>query len=107
MRSSTPKRAPRTPDSRTGRYPSFSAHLLEMRGGLVFKAHGLSYHSTLGVRVIKQKKKVWHLAEDAVLPVEVRRRVNADGKLEARNDPEGNNLKRFEDVCLKKGPGTG
>jgi len=27
------------------------------RGGLVFKAHRLSYHSTLGLRVIKKKKK--------------------------------------------------
>jgi len=28
------------------------------RGGLVFKAHRLSYHSTLGSRVITKKKKV-------------------------------------------------
>jgi len=28
------------------------------RGGLVFKAHRLVYHSTLGWRVIKKKKKV-------------------------------------------------
>jgi len=27
------------------------------RGGLVFKAHRLFYHSTLGSRVIKKKKK--------------------------------------------------
>jgi hypothetical protein len=27
------------------------------RGGLVFKAHRLLYHSTLGSRVIKKKKK--------------------------------------------------
>ena len=26
------------------------------RGGLVFKAHGLAYHSTLGWRVIKKKE---------------------------------------------------
>ena len=26
------------------------------RGGVVFKAHGLLYHSTLGVREIKKKK---------------------------------------------------
>ena len=44
--------------------PSFSAvlHLLDrnvnrFRGGLVFKAHRLLYHSTLGLRVIKKKKK--------------------------------------------------
>jgi hypothetical protein len=28
-----------------------------LRGGLVFKAHRLLYHSTLGSRVIKKKKK--------------------------------------------------
>ena len=28
------------------------------RGGLVFKAHRLLYHSTLGLRVIKKKKNV-------------------------------------------------
>ena len=28
------------------------------RGGLVFKAHRLAYHSTLGWKVIKKKKKV-------------------------------------------------
>ena len=28
------------------------------RGGLVFKAHRLLYHSTLGSRVIKKKKKI-------------------------------------------------
>ena len=28
------------------------------RGGLVFKAHRLVYHSTLDLRVIKKKKKV-------------------------------------------------
>ena len=31
--------------------------LLVCRGGLVFKAHRLVYHSTLGLRVIKKKKK--------------------------------------------------
>jgi len=37
------------------------------RGGLVFKAHRLLYHSTLGSRVVKKKKKVMRelpLAED-------------------------------------------
>ena len=28
----------------------------QFRGGLVFKAHRLVYHSTLGLRVIKKKK---------------------------------------------------
>jgi len=30
---------------------------LRFRGGLVFKAHRLLHHSTLGLRVIKKKKK--------------------------------------------------
>ena len=30
--------------------------MLRFRGGLVFKAHRLVYHSTLGLRVIKKKK---------------------------------------------------
>ena len=30
---------------------------LRFRGGLVFKAHRLVYHSTLGLGVIKKKKK--------------------------------------------------
>ena len=29
------------------------------RGGLVFKAHRLSYHSTLGLRVMTKKMKTW------------------------------------------------
>ena len=29
----------------------------QFRGGLVFKAHSLVHHSTLGLRVIKKKKK--------------------------------------------------
>ena len=32
------------------------------RGGLVSKAHRWSYHSTLGLRVIK-KKKIWDLGD--------------------------------------------
>ena len=34
------------------------------RGGLVFKAHRLVYHSTLGLRVIKKKKKIGRLPAD-------------------------------------------
>ena len=30
----------------------------QFRGGLVFKGHGLWYHSTLGLRVIKKKKTI-------------------------------------------------
>jgi len=32
---------------------------LRFRGGLVFKAHRLLYHSTLGLRVIKKKQKMY------------------------------------------------
>jgi len=34
------------------------------RGGLVFKAHRLVYHSTLGLRVIKKKKKTRETGRD-------------------------------------------
>jgi hypothetical protein len=34
------------------------------RGGLVFQAHGLVYHSTLGLRVIKKKKNTPALSTD-------------------------------------------
>ena len=34
------------------------------RGGLVFKAHGLVYHSTLGLRVTKQHGQGRHLGAD-------------------------------------------
>ena len=33
-----------------------SRNVKRLRGGFVFKAHGLLYHSTLGLRVIKKKK---------------------------------------------------
>jgi len=36
-------------------------------GGLVFKAHRLLYHSTLGLRAIKKKKKVHALVGRGVL----------------------------------------
>jgi len=37
------------------------------RGGLVFKAHRLVYHPTLGLRVIKKKKKKKNLVEFRLL----------------------------------------
>jgi len=37
-----------------------------LRGGLVLKAHRLLYHSTLGSRVIKKKKRVEDLNVFAV-----------------------------------------
>jgi len=36
-----------------------SRNVKRFRGGLVFKAHRLLYHSTLGWRVIERKKKSW------------------------------------------------
>ena len=46
-------------------------NMQRFRGGLAFKAHRLSYHSTLGFRVIEKKKKKKRL--DAHRPgVEVR-----------------------------------
>jgi len=39
------------------------------RGGLVFKAHRLLYHSTLGLRVIKKKTKKLYAAELAAVQV--------------------------------------
>ena len=41
-----------------------SRHVERFRGGLVFKAHRLLYHSTLGSRVIKKRKKrsIWFCA---------------------------------------------
>jgi hypothetical protein len=44
-------------------------------GGLIFKAYGLVYHSTLDWRVIK-KKKIWNLA-----PAHFSRSVSSVGQL--------------------------
>ena len=38
----------------------YRGNVQRFRGGLVFKAHRLVYHSTIGLRVIKKKKKVGH-----------------------------------------------
>ena len=47
-------------------FTSSSSVCTLFRGGLVFKAHRLLYHSTLGLRVIKKKKKKY--------PADARRR---------------------------------
>jgi len=41
-------------------YPSWhvDGHVQRFRGGLVFKAHRLLYHPTLGLKLIKKKKKL-------------------------------------------------
>ena len=41
-----------------------SRNVERFRGGLVFKAHRLSYHSTLGSRVTKKKKKYLRSGEE-------------------------------------------
>ena len=52
--------------------PSSEPHLghveavQRFRGGLVFKAHRLLYHSTLGSRVIKKKKDLGHFVDGDV-----------------------------------------
>ena len=43
-------------------FPAEGPRRETFRGGLVFKAHGLVYHSTLGWRVIKKKKQTCLLA---------------------------------------------
>ena len=42
----------------TGGRASKVRNVKQFRGGLVFKAHRLLYHSTLGLRVITKKKKL-------------------------------------------------
>ena len=59
------------------------------RGGLVFKAHRLVYHSTLGLRVIKKKKRLRDASQHG-------RQLR-----EAAAEREGNKLKAFQDFCLK------
>ena len=61
--------------------------LQRFRGGLVFKAHSLVYHSTLGSRVIKKKKKTRY--NQIVRQPEwctVRRRVHTAGAQNAANN---------------------
>jgi len=45
-----------TPSSLACALQLLSRNVKRFRGGLVFKAHRLLYHSTLGLRVIKKKK---------------------------------------------------
>jgi len=45
-----------------------AATLKRFRGGLIFKAHRLLHHSTLGFRVIKKKKAVTLIASFTEVP---------------------------------------
>jgi len=49
------------------------------RGGLVFKAHILLYHSTLGLRVIQKKKKKDDVDAEAIPLAERARAVLEKG----------------------------
>jgi len=48
---------PRLADRRHGTLPPLGRNVKRFRGGLVFKAHRLVYHPTLGSRVIKKKEE--------------------------------------------------
>ena len=50
--------APAKADGLTFEEQLLHRNVQRFRGGLVFKAHRLLYHSTLGLRVIKKKKMV-------------------------------------------------
>jgi len=58
----------------------WSYHVKRFRGGLVFKAQRLMYHSTLGLRVIKKKK---YQTRRTAAKREARRKGSARG--DARN----------------------
>ena len=53
-------RGVRKPDSDRTRGVLLYRKVQRFQGGLVFQAHSLWYHSTLGLRVIKEEKKVLH-----------------------------------------------
>ena len=54
-----------------------------IEGGIVFKAHRLSYHSTLGLRVIKKKKRDRNLKDDRAVRAALRGRHDGrDGHVE-------------------------
>jgi len=50
---------------RGGRHLLLHRHVQRFRGGLVFKAHRLVYHSTLGLRVLKKKVGTSNMRESA------------------------------------------
>ena len=66
------------------------------RGGLVFKAHRLVYHSTLGLRVIKKKKK--QAVPGAAPPSKSLPWL----RLMTASERRRNNWKSFKDFCLKR-----
>ena len=93
--------------SRVGTLPYINVQ--RFRGGLVFNAHRLVYHSTLGLRGIKKKKKIkgetdrgWDGAPNP--ETSTLRRVRMWRVYGLRFRVEGllwKNLKRIKDFCLK------
>jgi len=83
-------------------FADMTRNVKRFRAGLVFKAHRLVYHSTLGWRVIKKKKK---------------NRIEAFGadeqseegiRMEAAFRPRGeNNLEGYKSSQLKNGSSQG
>jgi len=85
--SSATRRSRCTPRARVAaRGASLRRNVKRFRGGLVFKAHRLVYHSTLGLRVIKKKRLA-----SAV----------ATFQLQAASGQRGNTLKGLKDLYLK------
>jgi len=78
------------------------ATFVRFRGGLVFKADRLVYHSTLGLRVIKQRREGQgrYVVVEAHADEVPRRdlfRHTGSGRFRAKR----NSLKGFKDVYLK------
>ena len=82
------------------------------RGRLVFKAHRLLYHSTLGLRVSKKQKKkkdeASHLDLNAWSRARPQDRIGIRGGIDGINRNDGirfndteNNFKVFEDFNLE------
>ena len=50
---------PKQSETITGPKKTLRSNVTLIRGGLVFKAHRLVYHSTLALGITKKKKKFW------------------------------------------------
>ena len=74
-------------------YKTAPSERLRLRGGRVFKAHGLFYHSTLGSRVMKQRGK-----RLGALP-------GTNPSWAPAYEPRGNTLQGAKDLYLKAKPG--
>ena len=61
---------------------------LRLRGGLVFKADRLSYHSTLGLRVIRAKDLKWALGQRGTRVID----ASADSSARAHSCLRANGL---------------